>query len=91
MDKPKNCPMMSIGQFTPAPCCGAECAWWDRLMGMCFIATGADSVKGVETQLNALNMIVETIGANANDAPGGGGGRSVDHDPINKAFSNDSG
>lgn len=64
MDKLKICPLMSIGRFTPAPCGGRECAWWDRLMGMCFIATGADSVKGVETQLSALNMTVETMGDN---------------------------
>ncbi|MDE7054922.1 MAG: hypothetical protein K2O84_08955 [Oscillospiraceae bacterium] len=65
MDKLKICPLMSVGQSTPAPCGGAECAWWARATGLCSIAAGADAAAGVEDQLNALNMTVETMGDNA--------------------------
>lgn len=53
---PKFCPLVAkVG----APCYGDRCAWWNRIMGMCAITTGMDSIREVSNQLNALNIILE--------------------------------
>lgn len=57
----KMCPMLSVGRFDRAACAGENCAWWDRILGACYIATGADCIRETQNQLNVLNTILEKV------------------------------
>lgn len=59
------CPLQSIGQVEPVPCAGKLCAWWDGLTGFCSVFTGADGIRYVGEQINALNIILEGMEENA--------------------------
>lgn len=58
-DTAKVCPLMSVGRFAPAPCAGKSCAWWDPMIGTCFISLGADCIRETQNQINVMNCILE--------------------------------
>ena len=63
MSTPKICPLLTIAAMCNdhglAKCPRNGCAWWDRLAGSCWIASGADCIREAANQLNALNIILE--------------------------------
>ncbi|MBD5130475.1 MAG: hypothetical protein HDT43_11250 [Ruminococcaceae bacterium] len=74
------CPLLAVGNPVHMSKCREDgCAWWDRLGGACWIASGADCIREAANQLNALNIIIEAQGqeespasaANAGEGEGG--------------------
>ena len=72
MSIPKICPVLAVGNpVHMAKCREDGCAWWDHLAGSCCMVSGADYLRDVADQIDALSR---TKKAPASAANAGGGG-----------------
>lgn len=60
MSIPKICPLIAANSpVHMAKCREDGCAWWDGPMGFCSVFAATERIRGIEQQLNVLNIILE--------------------------------
>lgn len=66
-DTVKVCPLMIVGRVDQVMCVGKNCAWWDHMIGACFICLTNEERRAFEETVQILakekHQKVEQMGA----------------------------